>query len=1156
MTRSRSRLRQIGAALAVLLLLGFLYVNLRGVDPIRHDYVSEKINELQGLDAELNEAVLKLRYGLLHNYDSLVSTLNRTREIHSSLASGPNAIAGRGDREIDATMANVSAAQLEREALLERFKSENALLRNSVYYLPLLTGQIVKDPAASPALREMLQTVLREALSLQVSTTRNDYAETAAAIAAVGPEVDRAPLRLRDPIDKARRHAQLIMNAQQQMDSLIPRLTSSESSVLGNRLASAYNHSFERQLLRGNAYRLALFFVSAGLLLYGAYAFARWREDARKLTESETRYRSVVAAILEGVVVRDATGHILQANASAERILGRTFAQLKGQWLFDPDRQAIQEDGSPFSDYERPVNVALRTGQPQEDVTMGFRRADGDVLWLSMSTQPLFQAGSTQPSGVVSSFADITQRKQLQARRTMEHAITRVLAATESVPEAMTDVIRTLCETLGFVYGSYWQRDAHGTIVREVASWCIDADEIRAFAAASRERPRTLRPGGLMRQVWRSPEPVWIADVTQEPTYNRAPLATRAGLRGAFALPIVFEGETFGAIECYRRDTRPPDEIFLDSATAISSQMGQFIQRKRAEEQLHLAANAMKNSAEGIAMYDADRRIVFINESFTTITGYSADEVLGKHSDFLRSGQDEAAFYEQLWETVSQKGRWQGEVWRRRKNGEIYPELRSVSAITDKTGKTTNYVVVFTDIAQFKEYEERLKFMAHHDPLTHLPNRVLFQDRCNEALLRAQRHGTLAAILFVDLDRFKTINDSLGHPTGDALLQAAAGRLGECVRASDTVARSGGDEFTILLDELRDAEDAAVVAQKILEALQRPFVLSGHELVISASIGISSFPVDGTNTEALLKNADAAMYRAKEQGRNAYRFFSGEMNAHALETLLLTNSLRFALERDELLLNYQPRVELAGKRIVCVEALIRWKRADGELVSPSRFIPLAEDTGLIVPIGEWVIRTACKQLRAWHDAGYTHLQMAVNLSARQLSEDNIAQRIGSIVAEAGLDARCLEIEITESMIMQDVEGAVKVLRALHAIGLPLAIDDFGTGYSSLSYLKRFPIYSLKIDQSFVRGIPADQDDVAITRTIVAMAKGLKLHVIAEGVETAAQADFLTSLDCDEAQGFFFSKPVPVPELEALLRASGLLAPKTQLQLAPRRAQRP
>ena len=318
----------------------------------------------------------------------------------------------------------------------------------------------------------------------------------------------------------------------------------------------------------------------------------------------------------------------------------------------------------------------------------------------------------------------------------------------------------------------------------------------------------------------------------------------------------------------------------------------------------------------------------------------------------------------------------------------------------------------------------------------------------------------------------------------------------------------------------------------------QPFVLAGHELVISGSIGISVYPEDGTDTDTLLKNADAAMYRAKEQGRNAYRFFSGEMNSHALETLLMTNALRLALERNELLLHYQPRIDLATQRMIGVEALIRWQRPGIGLVSPARFIPIAEETGLIVPIGEWVLRTACAQLRSWQDAGLPALQMAVNLSARQLAQPDIAQRVASILSETGVDPKSLELEITESMTMQDPAGSVKILGELSSTGVALAIDDFGTGYSSLSYLKRFPIDTLKIDQSFVRGLPADGDDVAITRTIVAMAKGLDLHVIAEGVETEAQLKFLVGEGCEEAQGYLFSKPVPAQDLERLLRAGG------------------
>jgi diguanylate cyclase (GGDEF)-like protein/PAS domain S-box-containing protein len=559
-------------------------------------------------------------------------------------------------------------------------------------------------------------------------------------------------------------------------------------------------------------------------------------------------------------------------------------------------------------------------------------------------------------------------------------------------------------------------------------------------------------------------------------------------------------------------------------------------ERRRAEEQLRVAASALESTAEGVMICDAERRVVSVNKAFTQITGYAPQEVLGLRPGFMRSARHGDEFYEQIWRQIAETGRWQGEVWRRRKNGETYPEWRSISAVEDETGTTTHHVMVFTDVSRFKQDEARLEFLAHHDPLTGLPNRALFRDRCQAALLRARRRETRLGLMFIDLDHFKQINDSLGHDVGDLLLQSVAERLRECVRESDTVARLGGDEFTILLDELQESEGAARIAEKLLAALTIPFALGGHELFTSASVGISFYPSDGDDVQALLKNADAAMYRAKSLGRNTYQFFAAEMNTEVFETLKLTSRLRLALERNEFVLHYQPIVDLASGKVNALEALLRWNHPELGVVPPSRFISLAEDSGLIIPIGEWVLENACAQMKAWQIKGIAPQRMAVNLSVRQFKQKDLAQRIEAILRETGLASHVLELEITESVVMEDPAAAERVLDRLHDIGIHIAVDDFGTGYSSLSYLKQFPIDFLKIDRSFVQDIPNDRDDVAIARAIIALAKALELRVIAEGVETEQQRAFLEAEGCEEAQGYLLSRPIDAEEMECFLRA--------------------
>ena len=459
---------------------------------------------------------------------------------------------------------------------------------------------------------------------------------------------------------------------------------------------------------------------------------------------------------------------------------------------------------------------------------------------------------------------------------------------------------------------------------------------------------------------------------------------------------------------------------------------------------------------------------------------------------------------------------------------EVRPYDAEVAAFAQNVG---------SQLGQFiarKQAESNLTFSANHDALTSLPNRFMFNERLTQALARAQRQNKKVAVLFIDLDRFKVINDTLGHDAGDRLLIELATQLRGCLRENDTIARQGGDEFVVLVEDINDANQVTGVAQKILETVAEAHVLGGQEFHITASIGISVYPDEGADVQALLKNADIAMYRAKEAGKNNFQFYSAEMNQHTFERLALETSLRRAVEREEFLLHYQPKVDLRSGRITGVEALVRWRHPDLGMVSPAQFIPLAEETGLIAPIGDWVLRTACVEARRWVASGISEISVAVNLSAHQFAREDLAQSIHSVLLESGLEARFLEIEITESTVMHNAKSAAGILQQLKDLGIRVAIDDFGTGYSSLGYLKRFPIDSVKVDRSFILDIPHDNDDVAITRAVIAMAHSLRLKVIAEGVETEEQYQFLRDHDCDEMQGYYFSKPIDAEALVQLL----------------------
>jgi diguanylate cyclase (GGDEF)-like protein/PAS domain S-box-containing protein len=571
-----------------------------------------------------------------------------------------------------------------------------------------------------------------------------------------------------------------------------------------------------------------------------------------------------------------------------------------------------------------------------------------------------------------------------------------------------------------------------------------------------------------------------------------------------------------------------------DDAKGVLCLLADIGERKQAQQQLILSDTVFQNTQEGIVVTDGQGRIISVNPAFTAVTGYLPEEVIGRNPRILKSGRHGEDFYRAMWEDIQDWGQWQGEIWNCRKTGEVYPEWMNISAIRNAAGEAAYYVAVFSDISLVKQSEERLHRMAHYDVLTGLPNRVLIMDRLRQALVHARRDGSLVGILFLDLDRFKLINDTLGHKAGDLLLKGVAQRLQAAVREQDTVGRLGGDEFTVILPELNSAAGAANVAGKILEALAVPITVEGHELFVTCSIGIAIYPDSGDTPDVLIKNADIAMYQAKGQGRNNYQYYHRGHEDRSRDVFELEHGLRQAIDRGELRLVYQPEVDVISGRVVAVEALLRWTHPQRGEIPPAQFIPVAEDTGMIDAIGEWVLRQACAQNRAWQDQGLPPVRVAVNLSVRQLRHKRFAERVAEILDETGLAAEWLEVELTESMVMQHAKDALGILWQLKSMGIRLPVDDFGTGYSSLNYLKRLPVDTLKIDRSFVERVDCDANDQAIAKAIIALAASLRLRVVAEGVESEPQFRYLQDQGCDEAQGYFFSRPLESVDLPGLL----------------------
>lgn len=556
--------------------------------------------------------------------------------------------------------------------------------------------------------------------------------------------------------------------------------------------------------------------------------------------------------------------------------------------------------------------------------------------------------------------------------------------------------------------------------------------------------------------------------------------------------------------------------------------------RKKDAENLRLFARVFDSSSEGIMITDTGGNIVSVNPSFTRTTGYTKEEVLGKKPNILQSGRQSAEFYIDMWTSIHATGAWEGEIWNRRKNGEVYPEWLSIYAVKNEHGQITNYVGVFTDITERKQTEEHLKYLALYDTLTGLPNRLHFNEKLSEAIKAAEQSDRffIVAVIFLDLDRFKLINDTLGHTVGDRVLKQVAQRLQGCVDENDLVARLAGDEFTIMLTDIRHRFEVIEVLEKITRKISEPFILQGQEYFISLSMGISLYPDHGISPEELIKNADSAMYLAKESG-NGYQFYSEEMELANERMITLKNGLHRAIEQEQLRIYYQPQVDIKSNRIVGLEALIRWDHPELGMISPAEFIPIAEESGLIIPIGEWMLKEVCRQYGKWKGHGIAPPTVSINLSVRQFRDPDLVQTIKNTLRQTKMDPSCLELEITESISMHNVEEIIQLLHAIRELKIKVSVDDFGTGHSSLSYLMQLPVDTLKIDKSFIKNLPSS-DNVSIVKAIIDMAHALDLTVTAEGVENEEELQFLKEHGCDKVQGYFFSRPVEADEIERML----------------------
>ncbi|MCX7145961.1 MAG: EAL domain-containing protein [Sulfuritalea sp.] len=732
--------------------------------------------------------------------------------------------------------------------------------------------------------------------------------------------------------------------------------------------------------------------------------------------------------------------------------------------------------------------------------------------WLSFLAAPLHDEEG-RIVGAIETLQDITERKaaeiELHESRTLMASV--LASASYSIiatdPQGLITVFNKGAETLlGYAAGELIGKRDPGAF--------HDPDEVVAYASLlARELGIAVAPGF----------DAFVARTraTGEPDEREWTYIHRDGTRIPVLLSITAIRDQNGEITGY-----------LGIATNIE-------ERKQAEANLRVAAIAFE-SQEGMMITDPKGIIVRVNQAFTRLTGYSAEEAIGQTPSLFKSGRHDAAYYQRMWTTLKDTGHWQGEIWNRRKNGKIYAEMLTISSVIAPDGQVSNYIGTFSDISRNSEAEAEIHRLAFYDPLTQLPNRRLLLDRLQQAITASARSGREGALLFIDLDNFKTLNDTLGHDKGDLLLQQVAQRLSDSVREGDTVARLGGDEFVVMLEGLdvspeEAAPQAQAVGEKILVALNEPYLLGNHKHHSTPSIGVTLFGGNQDTVDELLKRADFAMYQSKSAGRNTLRFFDPQMQAVVTARAGLEEELRHGLSEDQFLLYYQPQVDGAG-RMTGVEALVRWQHPERGMVPPGEFIPLAEDSGLILPLGHWVLRTACGQLAAWASRPeMAHLVVAVNVSARQFKLPNFVEEVMAILDFTGARPPQLKLELTESMLLSDVEDIITKMTELKANGVGFSLDDFGTGYSSLTYLKRLPLDQLKIDQSFVRDVLTNPNDAAIAKAIITLGQSLGLAVIAEGVETEGQRDFLARHGCNAYQGYLFGRPCAAGDLAAALR---------------------
>lgn len=758
-----------------------------------------------------------------------------------------------------------------------------------------------------------------------------------------------------------------------------------------------------------------------------------------------------------------------------------------------------------------------------EDELTGLKVGGADFI-----VKP-FRAAIVQER-VKNQLAEIKLREINRAYEALNHVNTIILKHQDE-HEFLQETCKILIKTCQ--YGASWIGLHQGDRFKKVSQCGVNEEFFTLICDIDCQCDHSK--GCPTLQAFRTKEPVIFQDIRRENFDFWRDETLKCGYLSTAAIPMIFNDEVLGVISVYASHTNAfsEEEVSLLNKLAQSVSFGITTIRERrlkekAFEELKLAANVYQATSEGVIITDECTRILSINPAFTAITGYTKEDLLGRTPQILKSNRHEPDFYREIWEDITVTGHWKGEIWNRKKSGELYVQRQTINAVKDSKGEVSYYVSVFYDITNIKQQEEQIRHLAYHDPLTKLPNRFLLQDRISHAIERAKRDQYQNALFFLDLDRFKQINDTLGHNIGDQLLCVVAERISSSIRKEDTLARLGGDEFVVLLEEV-NSDNIVLIAHKIIDAINQPMELSGHSIQLSASIGIAMYPDDGTDVIELMKNADTAMYASKNAGRNQYSFFDAEMNERAGQKLKMEMELKRAFENKELELHFQPLMNIEKNEPYGFEALIRWRK-DGKMITPDTFLPIARECGLMEKIDTWVLEHAFQKLQEWKDEGLPPYKINVNISAFQFKNEQIVRYIQDLSKTYGIPTEQIVLELTEDTIMENPQKATEVIQSLKEAGIKVALDDFGTGYSSLSYLRQMPFDAVKIDKSFIMDCPTNQDSIELVNAIIAMSKALRMAIVAEGVETVEQLDILKKLECSNVQGFLFSKPLEQSKL--------------------------